>query len=74
MENESLKSQAQKIIEQLTSVKEEFIKDKEELAISIRRDIVKVELKTLLQDNTDYKSLKEALETYINNLIKIEEE
>ena len=74
MENESLKAQAEKVIEQLTAVKEEFVKNKEELAISIRRDIVKVELKAILQDNTDYNSLKGALENYIDNLLNIKGE
>ena len=35
MENESLKAQAEKVIEQLTAVKEDYIKNKEELALSI---------------------------------------
>ena len=72
MENESLKATAEKVIEQLTAVKEEFIKNKEELALSIRRDIVKVELKALLNENTDYSSLKNALENYIDTMLKIE--
>ena len=70
MKNESLKTQAEKVIEQLTAVKEEFVRDKEELALSIRRDVVKVELRAILQDNTDYNSLKNAIEKYINNLLK----
>lgn len=74
MENESLKAQAEKVIEQLTAVKEDYIKNKEELALSIRRDVVRVELKVLLQDNTDYISLKRALENYIDNLLNIKGE
>lgn len=74
MENESLKAQAEKVIEQLTAVKEDYIKNKEELALSIRRDVVRVELKVLLQDNTDYISLKRALENYIDNLLDIKGE
>lgn len=74
MENESLKAQAEKVIEQLTAVKEDYIKNKEELALSIRRDVVRVELKALLQDNTDYISLKRALENYIDNLLNIKGE
>lgn len=74
MENESLKAQAEKVIEQLTAVKEDYIKNKEELALSIRRDVVRVELKALLQDNTDYISLKKALENYIDNLLNIKGE
>lgn len=74
MENESLKAQAEKVIEQLVAVKEEFIKNKEEIALSIRRDVVKVELKAILQDNTDYNSLKTAIETYIDNMLNIKGE
>lgn len=69
MEDESLKRQAEKVINQLMEVKEEFVKNKEELAISIRRDVVKVELRAILEENSDFYSLKNALETYINNLL-----
>lgn len=71
MENDVIKAQAEKVIEQLTAVKEEFVKNKEELAISIRRDIVKAELKVILSENTDYVSLKNALENYISNMLCI---
>lgn len=74
MVDESLKAQAEKVIEQLITVKDEFIKNKDELALSIRRDVVRVELKAILQDNKDYNSLRDALETYINNLIVIKGE
>lgn len=74
MEDESLKATAEKVIEQLTAVKEEFIKDKEELAVSIRRDVVKAELQDMLVSNADYSSLKNALEDYIRNLLVIEGE
>ena len=68
MENESLKAQADNIIKQLTAVKEEFVRNKEEIAVSIRKDIVSIELKSILVENTDYYSLRNALETYIENL------
>lgn len=71
MENDVIKAQAEKVIEQLTAVKEEFVRNKEELAISIRRDIVKAELKVILSENTDYVSLKNALENYISNMLCI---
>lgn len=71
MENENLKSQANKIIEQLTAIKSEFLKDKEELSLSIRRDTVSVELKDILNNYKDYSSLKQAIEEYIKNLFKI---
>lgn len=57
------------LIKQLEQVKEEYIKMKNELEVSIRKDQIKVELKDILQNNTDYDSLKENLTKYINNLL-----
>ena len=67
----TLAEQASKVIDQLIRVKEEFIKDKDELAVSIRKDVVATELRVILKDNTDYNTLKEAIEVYINNILKI---
>lgn len=72
LENDSLKATAEKVIEQLSAVKEEFIKNKEELELSIRRDVVKVELKSIIAENKDYDSLKKALEKYVDNIIILE--
>lgn len=63
-----------KFVNDLTLVKEEFIKDKQELAVSIRKDVVAVQLKELLDSNTDYYNLKSALEMYIQNLYKLDKE
>lgn len=63
-----------KFVNDLTLVKEEFIKDKQELAVSIRKDVVAVQLKELLDSNTDYYNLKSALEMYIQNLYKLNKE
>lgn len=63
-----------KFVNDLTLVKEEFIKDKQELAVSIRKDVVAVQLKELLDSNTDYYNLKSALEMYIQTLYKLNKE
>lgn len=67
--NEELKKKAEEVVEQLSAVREEFIKDKKELEISIRKDVVKTELKSILSESSDYDTLKKSLEVYIENLI-----
>lgn len=57
------------IIEKLLLVKDEYIKTKDELALSIRKDVVKVELKDILISNATYPELKSAIENYIEKLI-----
>ena len=39
--------------------------------MSKRKDVIAVELKTILDNNSDYYSLKTALTTYIDNLYKL---
>ena len=70
MEDETLKEQANKILEQLTLVRNEFIKNKDELAVSIRKDVVAVELKNLLAESKDYNSLKDNISAYITKLLE----
>lgn len=57
------------IVEKLLLVKDEYIKTKDELAVSIRRDIVKAELKDILSSNGTYPELKSAIEDYIAKLL-----
>ncbi len=57
------------IIEKLLLVKDDYIKTKDELAISIRKDLVKIELKDILSTNGTYPELKSAIENYIEKLI-----
>lgn len=68
----NLDETSQKLIEQLSEVRDEFIKNKKDLAVSIRKDLVAVELRELLSSNLTYDELKIALETYIAGLLKIE--
>lgn len=63
--------QTKQIIERLQLVKDEFIKSKDELAVSIRKDVVAAELKDILLKNKDYESLKKSVDTFIKNLYNI---
>ena len=67
-----LKEQEQKLIDQLTIIKNAFIKNQQDLKLSIRKDIVVAQLKDLLENNPNFYELKSALETYIDNLLKID--
>lgn len=71
MENENLKKMEEDLINKLSIVKDDYKKCKEELVFSIRRDIVSAELKDMLIDNSDFYSLRSAIEDYANNLLKI---
>lgn len=62
------------MIDMLSAVREEFIKNKEELKFSIRRDIVAVELRDIVTQNPDYYSLKEAIDQYCKKLINLDKE
>lgn len=59
------------MVDKLNLVKTEFIKDKELLKVSIRKDVVAVELKAMLDTNTDFNSLKTAILQYIDALYDI---
>lgn len=62
------------IIHTLKDIKQSYIKMKEQLDVSIRKDVVAVELKDILINNVDNYSLRSALETYIQNLYNINKE
>lgn len=68
---DNINKEAQEIVNKLTLVRDEFIKNKEELSVSIRKDIVCANLKDLLKNNTDYNSLKNDIEKYIQQLLDI---
>lgn len=59
------------LVKQLEIVKTEFIKDKELLKVSRRNDVIAVELKTILANNTTYDTLSSAIESYIDKLYEI---
>lgn len=67
MENEN---QLNNLVEKLNLVKADYVKTKQELAVSIRRDVVALELKNILNSHTDLE-LRKALNNYIENLFKV---
>lgn len=66
----SLKEMEKVLVDRLLKVKEVMNKQRDDLAVSIRKDVVAVELKQMLIANTDFPSLKNAIEEYIENLYK----
>lgn len=69
MKDQNIIEQGERLIEQLSLIKDEYIKTKNALSVSIRKDLVAVELKDILLKNKDYTTLSEALTSYINKLI-----
>lgn len=59
------------LVQGLTIIKDEFIRNKEELKVSKRKDVVAVELKSILDNNSDFNSLKTAIQEYIDDLYKM---
>lgn len=69
-----MEKEAAYLIEQLNIVREAFIKQKDTLAVSIRKDLVKADLKDILYNSNNYEELKTKLNKYIDNLIPCKEE
>lgn len=65
------KTQLEDMVDKLNIVKQEFFKDKEELSVSIRKDVVGVELKNILLNTDNYLSLKKSIQDYIDQLYKV---
>lgn len=69
MENPfNLHDMEKNLIEKLNEVKIIMDNQRDELAVSIRKDVVAVQLKDMLMENTSFYSLKNALEDYIKDL------
>ena len=66
----NLQEDGEKLIKGLSYVRDEFLRTRELLSISIRKDIVAVELKDIIANNKTYDSLKVKLEEYIESLYK----
>lgn len=65
------------LVSKLNEVKDIMDSQRDTLAVSIRRDVVAVQLKDMLEENTSFYSLKSALEDYIKDLystVEIKEE
>lgn len=65
---ESMQSLEDKLVKGLNEVREIMDKQRDELAVSIRRDVVAVQLKDMLESHSSFYSLKDALESYIKEL------
>lgn len=65
---ENLKKLESDIVDKLISIRDDYKKTKEELFISLRKDVLLVELKDMLMENHDFYSLKNAIEDYIQKL------
>lgn len=65
------KTQLEGMVDGLTSVKEEFFRMKDELKVSVRKDVVATELKSILQDSSDYYILKDKITDYITKLYEL---
>ena len=67
--------QVNKLLDSLKLVKDEFIRCKQELAVSVRKDVIRVQLKDCLENNNSYDDLKIAIGAIIDNLgVIIEQE
>ena len=74
MENQAnLHQLEENLIKKLNEVKDIMDGQRRELEFSIRRDLVAVQLKDLLESHTSFHSLKAALEDYIQDLYKVVE-
>lgn len=65
------------LINKLNEVRDILDKQRDELAVSIRRDVVAITLKDMIESHTSFYSLKAAIEEYIKDLysnIEIKEE
>ena len=60
-------------LDKMGMVKEEFIRLKKYEKVSVRKDVVKSELQDILNKSQSYKDLTNNLQTYINNLLKLED-
>ena len=70
MEQVNIKQLTIDYIKKLTMVKEDFINMKKELAVSIRKDYVKIELKDIINKSSNYEELKNNLNNYINEILE----
>lgn len=66
--NDNLKKLEEDVVNRLIEVRDDYKATKEELAISIRKDVLLAELKDLLDSESTYYGLKNALEDYIQKL------
>jgi len=59
-------------LDKMGLVKEEFIRLKKYEQVSIRKDVVKVELQNIINKCKTYEELRDDIQEYIDNLLKLE--
>lgn len=62
------------LVSKLNEVKDIMNSQRDTLAVSIRRDVVAIQLKDIMTEHVSYYALKNALEEYIKDLYSIVEE
>lgn len=60
-----------KLVHQLTMVRDQFVKNEELLRFSIRKDVIVAQLKDILKNHKNYDSLKNSIESLISELLEI---
>lgn len=65
------KTQLEGMVDGLTAVKEEFLRLKDAEKVSIRKDVVATELKQILNDSSDYETIKSKITDYIAKLYEL---
>ena len=65
------KTQLEGMVDGLTAVKEEFLRLKDEEKVSVRKDVVATELKQILNDSSDYETIKSKITDYIAKLYEV---
>lgn len=65
------KTQLEGMVDGLTAVKEEFLRLKDEEKVSVRKDVVATELKQILNDSSDYETIKSKIADYIAKLYEV---
>lgn len=69
--NKDIIEEGNKLVHQLTVVRDQFVKNEELLKFSIRKDVIAAQLKDIITNNKDYNSIKQSIESLISDLLKI---
>lgn len=69
--NKDIIEEGNKLVHQLTVVRDQFVKNEELLRYSIRKDAVAAKLKDMLKNDTNYDLLKNSIESLISELLKV---
>ena len=63
-----MKRLEEEVLNRALQIKDEYIKMKDTLAVSMRKDVIIAELKDILSEHTNFYGLKNALEEYIHRI------